>query len=108
MLFRTKKHTPVPWRQEWSKKSPSLNVFGANGYPVCRVPVHLSVGDDDEANAEFIIQACNAYDNLLEACKDMLSVLTEPGVMDIDEWKTWKKRAEDKARVAIQEGKKET
>ena len=31
----------------------------------------------DEANAEFIVRACNAHDELLEACKDALNLLEE-------------------------------
>ena len=29
---------------------------------------------------------------LLEACQESLGVLTEPGMMDVDEWKAWSKK----------------
>ena len=33
--------------------------------------------------------------------KAMLSVLTEPGVMDVDEWKAWKREVEAKAKEVL-------
>lgn len=33
-----------------------------------------------------------AAPKLLEACGEALGVLNEPGIMDVDEWKEWRKR----------------
>lgn len=55
--------------------------------------------------AEETIANCNlisAAPDLYETCKEMLEVLTEPGIMDVDEWKAWKRKTEAKARAAIE------
>ena len=44
-----------------------------------------------------------AAPKLLAACQELLTVLSEPGVMDVDEWKAWKRHAEENARAAILE-----
>lgn len=43
---------------------------------------------------------------LLESAKEALGVLTEPGMMDVDEWKAWQKRtiAQLAAAIAKAEG----
>lgn len=43
----------------------------------------------------------NAHDDLLAACEDLLGVLSEPGIMDVDQWNAWKRVAEEAARAAI-------
>lgn len=57
-------HSPGPWRTELSPDAPLVRIIGANDYPICRVPITLSIGDDDEANARLIA----ASPTLLEAC----------------------------------------
>lgn len=47
-------------------------------------------------------EALTERDRLREACDELLQVLTEPGVMDVDIWKAWKKNAENRARVALE------
>ena len=49
------------------------------------------------ANARLIAAA----PDLLEACKWAEGVLTEPGMMDVDEWKDWQKRTVIKLHEAI-------
>lgn len=76
------RRTPGPWRLEWSKKSPALNVLGANDYPIVRVPVHPNIGDDDEANGHLIAAAYD-LDYELGGIADALAagdtVTIEPG-----------------------------
>lgn len=43
---------------------------------------------------------------LLEACKEALGVLTEPGIMDVDEWKGWRKLTVAKLKMCIAECEK--
>lgn len=40
---------------------------------------------------------------LVGCVKEMLAVLTEPGIMDVDEWKAWKRRTEEGARKLLAE-----
>jgi hypothetical protein len=65
--IREMTHTPGPWRVEISNKSPSLNIVGANNYPIGRIPCTPSICSDDEANARLIAAA----PDLLSALRDM-------------------------------------
>ena len=68
------KHTPTPWKQ------------GVN-YPERIIGEHEIVAfvnhpeldgkpnDREQANAEFIVRACNSHDELLEACKALVQNL---------------------------------
>lgn len=42
-----------------------------------------------------------AESDLLAACEAAEGVLTEPGIMDVDEWKAWQKRTIVELRAAI-------
>ena len=46
-------------------------------------------------------------DDLLAACEGLLNVLTEPGVMDVDEWKALERAAEHYASATIARAKGE-
>jgi hypothetical protein len=51
-------HTPTPWYvngRVWIKPK-------NNGWPIARIQ-----GDQREADAEFIVQACNSHDSLVAA-----------------------------------------
>ena len=55
-------HTPVPWRTRcWEE--PVWIIETEKGF------VAQTVGSNDEANAAFIVRACNAHADLLAACK---------------------------------------
>ena len=98
------KSTPGPWCVVETKKP--LPPHPMNGYittkmrlasdqPVIAV-LHLhSTCDRDNA------RMAAAAPTLLAALEECLGVLTEPGVMDVDEWRTWKKRAIREAHEAI-------
>jgi len=71
------KHTPTPWRiQPESGEYPDpywIEKEGTEGLDYRRI---LGITDDwDEgwANAKFIVKACNAHDELLEACKLLIA-----------------------------------
>lgn len=61
------KHTPGPW---------TANGDMVNTKKDC-LYVAKCAGDTDEqaeANAEFIVRACNCHDELVEACKEFLKL----------------------------------
>jgi len=75
------KHSPGPWKARPSKfgKNPALTnppgiVDGQNDYVAVLGGgnVHFS---NAEANAEFIVRACNTHDDLLEALKEARDAL---------------------------------
>jgi len=55
----------------------------------------------DHPNARLIAAA----PDLLAACEAAEGVLTEPGVMDVDEWKAWQKRTVVNLRATIARAK---
>ncbi len=71
-------HTQLPWRLAENGERIAFaecHVTGANGRPVATTIYPLAKSDwrsEDEANARFIVQACNAYDTLLAALKELL------------------------------------
>lgn len=68
------KHTPAPWNLGKVKKSHALFIE-APSRDICQM-----VGPVDkrrEANAEFIVRACNAHEELVNICEDMANALEE-------------------------------
>lgn len=67
-------HTPIPWHVTESidiRRCPDSFICTCNGY---------SDGsaiwfEQDQANAEFIVRACNSHKDLVTACKAMLGGL---------------------------------
>ena len=76
------KHTTLKW--EVTKTSPSH--YGQDGMISVRAvnsPMNSNIaviGTDDQAqaNAEFIVRACNAHYKLLKACKKALAEIQDP------------------------------
>ncbi len=63
------KHTSVPW--EVSDKQPCQ--IWANGKCIAMTCLWPDYGNPEAyANAEFIVRACNSFDELLEACEEVL------------------------------------
>lgn len=66
------KHTPTPWRE-----SRGFISSDANGYVPLITPfredahreMHGNPTPEAQANAEFIVRACNSHDDLLKACE---------------------------------------
>lgn len=72
-----KQHTPTPWKVEVNERfrvehGDIFPVKGATGRPVCVVPGQI--GDEDSANAAFIVQACNSHAALVEALEAVNSM----------------------------------
>ena len=71
----TEQHTPLPWRTARAGERigfADAHITGANRRPVATTLYPLAKSDwraEDEANARFIVQACNAHDELLAACR---------------------------------------
>ena len=61
-------HSKTPWKVETSLYGKF--VFSPSN-PVCQI----HGGHNNGADAEFIVKACNAYDELLLACKDTLDII---------------------------------
>jgi len=104
----SEKHTQTPWRLRlWpgSLKKPAVYgppaLDGGDYAPICEA---------DEADAKFIVRACNSRDALLEACMDMTSFLNGlhfGSCIDTEE-KVNRIRAFEKAgRAAIAQAEKE-
>ena len=65
------KHTPTPWKA--NKWAPGWEISAPEShYTVCR----LTDCNNEEANAAFIVRACNSHDELLEALKGLLLEVT--------------------------------
>lgn len=75
-----KKHTELPWEEIEPHpgfvfvhpSNRALNTVERGGQCICEL-----MGKDKEANAEFIVRACNSHDELLEALKDVYAILTD-------------------------------
>ena len=102
------KHTATPWKLSKNGDVETIRIFCKNGYEVCRASDLPSVfgnnryGDggtkEQEANAEFIVRACNSHDALVEACQEMfeelLSQQYNPTSKIMKKWKQALKQAE--------------
>ena len=74
------KHTPLPWREKYYG---APDIVSAKGEHICTVDTddwNENQADmeeanqiKNEANAEFIVKACNAYPKLVEASQFFLS-----------------------------------
>ena len=70
------KHRPLPWHTENER----INVWDELGCLVARVMLHRDTPEKWEetmCTADFIVRACNAHDDLLEACEQLLALLPE-------------------------------
>ena len=77
------KHTPGPWSIEnFSPDHLEIgNYEGENCQAICQVLYYGASDAIDEANADFIIGACNAHDDLLAALIRMVAE-NEPAAED--------------------------
>ena len=60
-------HTPTPWRSSF----PSYVIGG--GIKICQLKGIYINNPNREADAEFIVRACNSHDELLEACEKLVA-----------------------------------
>ena len=90
-------HTPGPWTaygsSVWSKAANGQN---KNSRIVANTTsAYPDSADKDNAR---LIAACP---ELLQTSRTLLAVLIEAGIMDVDEWKAWKRKAEHEARCVL-------
>ena len=96
-------HTPTPWScipPGNPESNPSWAIEFLNGFIVS------TLGGNDQANAEFIVKACNCHDDLLAACKDTLADV-DFYLTDVD-WASRHKNWQDRVtqlRAAIAKAK---
>lgn len=65
-------HTPGPWEVSYSTNFPDQQTIQAVGSD--RILALIDCNDEqDEANAAFIVRACNSHEAMLEALKDCLT-----------------------------------
>ena len=84
------KHTPTPWKSDCflivapGKTDSMSSVYG--GRSVAHTGQGFGEGKESEANAKFIVRACNSHYELVEALESMLSRFghlgTDPGKRD--------------------------
>jgi len=75
------KHTPLPWfiakpKLAGPKAENDRLIHTTEGKHIAEVFQYQSHQDQDgpaEANAEFIIRACNSYYDLVEVCKEIFN-----------------------------------
>ncbi len=94
-------HTPRPWYvnaktvilSPWRTIKESLTTKNGRNIDlgehqqqlvICRCDNRRMTHLENEANAEFIVRACNNYDDLLTACKGALAALTQNKTYEAD------------------------
>ena len=67
MTTKAEKHTPLPWviDSEWAH-----TITTPGGMTIAKAE---SNREEWQANAEYIVRACNSYPDLLDACKAVLA-----------------------------------
>ena len=96
------KHTPGPWEVHKMTSTYQIPIWAESKW-IGNIDAGIDA-DIAEANARLIAAA----PELLEACKEAFGVLTEPGIMDVDKWKGWRKLTVAKLREAIEQAEKGT
>ncbi len=76
------KHTDLPWTTD--EETGNETILGANGILVadCCINVfkpHRTTAEN-QANAIFIVRACNCHEELLEAAKELLRSFDDVGI----------------------------
>lgn len=63
-------HTDLPWQSHdgWEPWEGAIQIVGPGGQIIC----FTTSGANEKANAAFIVRACNAHDDLVNACKRAL------------------------------------
>lgn len=70
----TPKHTPTPWTVNFKGSADIVADFGGNDIAIATIDgpkdkTHHLIHEEHQANAAFIVRACNAHDALVGACK---------------------------------------
>lgn len=104
-------HTPTPWIVDYNGQS--LEIAANPNESIAMV--HNTDGPDDEicqgvpdlsmANAQFIVRACNAHDQLLEACKMALVQIRQDNEERHADLRLTQQQVE--AAIALAEGRRQ-
>lgn len=111
MLMSESKHTPGPWKLAPMAHGHSVHIEGGKDTETI-ASAWATKNEQAIANAEFIVRACNAHDDMLAA---LIALTSNPrpstlSRADDDEWAERYKRYEDAfnaARAAIAKAKGE-
>ena len=101
-------HTPLPWKV-LHPGQPHVAVVtekwdSADGTLICYPGRHTGAVDGEvQANAEFIVRACNAHEELLEALRGEIGVASVPDCTDSNCGTC--SRCRSKAAIAKAEGR---
>lgn len=79
------KHSATPWILRESMANGNMFVYGESSDPIAgvkRVARDRSI-EENEANAEFIVKACNSHDRLIESLSELLSECAKAGVCSL-------------------------
>lgn len=72
-------HTPTPWFVvPPDRDNPSRAMVCGEGVDIYNAPLT----DETEANAEFIVRACNCHDELVECLRWFVDYYTQAGIGD--------------------------
>jgi hypothetical protein len=93
------KHTPLPWRfgDNVGKRPTWEYVEGQDGQAICLI----GQTSDGEANAAFIVRACNAHEDLVAALSELVELLED----NQPDWYLKKHFNHARAALAKAEGK---
>jgi len=61
-------HTPTPWRVELERSPLRVEPTDQKFPPICNV-LHQDTSEETNANAAFIVKACNNFDQMLSTLK---------------------------------------
>ncbi len=68
------KHTKLPWKTEGGasdQPDPRWQIYSDSE----ELTLAVTCGGNDRANAEFIVRACNAHEDLLAICEDATTAI---------------------------------
>ena len=88
-------HTPAPWSEPYQDDYPGDQgwwIYGNRGKGEYAIACTFVLNPNQEADARFIVRACNAHDDLLAALETMVSVFRpreEPGPDTHVETEAW-------------------
>lgn len=84
-------HSALPWKQNFERSADIISGMGGRDFSVCLVNgpkdhVHYLLNRECQANAEFIVRACNAHYDLVAALRTALmhiaNTAPNPSVVD--------------------------
>ena len=74
-------HSELPWKVEKIKiEERDILIIQSEKYNICSIAGRLS--KEAEANAAFIVRACNNHEKLVIACKMALDALQAQGIYE--------------------------